>query len=168
MAQEKTLILTLDQINQKIKRIAYEIYENNFDEKEIIVAGIAKRGYILAELLVAQLEEISPFNIILVELQIDKKDPMENGCSLEMKEEKLKDKVVIIVDDVVKSGKTLIYATKFFLGVHLKKLRTVALIDREHRRYPVSVDYLGMHLSTTLQEHVSVDFSKKTSGVYLK
>ncbi|NQY10511.1 MAG: phosphoribosyltransferase [Flavobacteriales bacterium] len=167
MTEEKTLILTNDEINQKIKRIAYEIYENNFDEKEIILAGIASRGYVMAERLTEELNKISPIKINLVRLRIDKKNPMENGATLTLEPEELKDKVIIIVDDVVKSGKTLIYASKFFLGVHLKKLRTVALVDREHRRYPISVDFVGMHLSTSLQEHVSVEFSKKNSRVYL-
>ena len=121
----------------------------------------------MAERLTEELNKISPIKINLVRLRIDKKNPMENGATLTLEPEELKDKVIIIVDDVVKSGKTLIYASKFFLGVHLKKLRTVAFVDREHRRYPISVDFVGMHLSTSLQEHVSVEFSKKNSRVYL-
>jgi pyrimidine operon attenuation protein/uracil phosphoribosyltransferase len=163
-----TLILNSKQIQQKINRIAYQIFENNFGEKEIIMAGIASNGYFLAKRLADVLQTISPIKITLIEIQINKENPLaiENKISLTDKE--LKNKVIILVDDVLNSGRTLIFGAKHFLTAPVKRLTTVVLVDRGHNRYPIKADFVGLSLSTTMLEHITVEINKKgKEAVYL-
>ena len=157
----KTLILNSKQTQQKINRIAYEIYENNYDEKEIIVAGIAGNGYILATLIVDVLKIISPIKTKLIEIVIDKKNPISTKIEIALSEKELQNKVIILVDDVLNSGKTMIFGAKPFLTTPVKRLTTVVLVDRGHNRYPIKADFVGLSLSTTLQEHITVEINKK-------
>ena len=156
MSAVQTVVLNETQINQKIDRLAFQIYENHYSEEEIIIGGIAGTGFKLAELLTERLAKFSDVKVKLVPVHVDKRNPYDGDPSVELKREDVEDKVVILVDDVLNSGKTLIYGIKYFLEVRLKALRTVALIDRDHKRFPVKADYVGLHLSTTLQEHVNV------------
>jgi len=165
----KTEILNAKQIHQKLNRIAYEIYENNFSEKEILLAGIAGNGYKVAEKLSDILKSISPLKIHLGKISINKTNPLEKETSCDFSEKDFKNKSVILVDDVLNSGKTLIYGVKVFLDSPVKKLQTTVLVDRSHRRFPVKADFVGLSLSTTLQEHIVADLSKKgKETVYLE
>ena len=161
----KTLILNSKQIQQKINRIAYEIYENNYDEKEIIVAGIAGNGFILAKLIVDVLKNISAIKTKLIEIVIDKKNPISTKIEIALSEKELQNKVIILVDDVLNSGKTLIFGAKPFLTTPVKRLTTAVLVDRGHNRYPIKADFVGLSLSTTLQEHITVEINKKGKEV---
>lgn len=164
----KTLVLNSKQIQQKINRIAYEIYENNYDEKEIIIAGIADNGYLFAKRIVDVLQSISPIKTKLIEITFDKKDPISSKIEIALSEKELKNKVIVLVDDVLNSGKTLIFGAKPFLSIPIKRLTTVVLVDRGHNRYPIKADFVGVSLSTTLQEHITVEISKKgKEAVYL-
>ncbi|MFL5764194.1 MAG: phosphoribosyltransferase family protein [Bacteroidia bacterium] len=163
----KTLILTSKQIEQKINRIAYEIYENNPDEKEIIIAGIAENGFLLAKRISDVLKKISPIKNQLIEIRINKENPLSESISIVLKEKELKNKVIILVDDVLNSGKTLIFGAKPFLSAPIKRLTTVVLVDRGHNRYPIKADFVGLSLSTTLQEHITVELKKGKEAVYL-
>ena len=165
--ETQTLVLSPRQMDQKIDRMAFQIYEKNYEETEIILAGIAGNGYQLAEMLAERLERISPIKTRLVNVKLNKKSPLESENVLKIDDSELAGKVVILVDDVLKSGKTLIYGVKRLLRTPLKRLRTVVLVDRDHKRYPVRADYIGMSLSTTLLEHVTVVLSGKQKGVYL-
>ena len=156
MDSVQTVVLNETQINQKIDRLAFQIYENHYQEKELIVGGIAGSGFKLAELICERLAKFSDIQVTLVPVHVDKNDPLSGDPSVDLERTDVEDKVVILVDDVLNSGKTLIYGIKYFLKVRLKALRTVALIDRDHKRFPVKADYVGLHLSTTLQEHVNV------------
>jgi pyrimidine operon attenuation protein/uracil phosphoribosyltransferase len=157
----KTLILNSKQISQKINRIAYEIYENNYDEKEIVIAGIAKNGFLLAGMIADVLREISKLKIQLIEITLDKEDPFSTETKLKLSDKELKNKVIILVDDVLNSGKTLIFGAKLFLNAPVKRLTTAVLVDRGHNRYPIKADVVGLSLSTTLQEHITVELNKK-------
>lgn len=164
----KTLILNSKQIQQKINRIAYEIYENNYDEKEIIIAGIATNGYILAKRIDDVLKTMSPIKTKLIEIKINKESPVGSEIKIALPEKELKNKVIILVDDVLNSGKTLIFGAKPFLTTPIKRLTTVVLVDRGHNRYPIKADFVGLSLSTTLQEHITVGLDKKgKEAVYL-
>ncbi len=164
---EKTLILNHLQIQQKVNRLAYQIYEDNFDEKELIIAGIAPGGYKFARRLVAALEGICGLKITLIEVVLDKENPLKEEAKLSDNNLELAGKVVILVDDVLNSGKTLIFSMKPFLEMNLKKLRIVVLVNRNHKRYPVSPDFAGISLSTTLQEHIFVELNETEDSVYL-
>lgn len=167
MKEARTQVLTAKQIDQRIDRIAYQIYENNYQEEAIIVAGIEGRGSDLAAMICEKLKTIAPIEIISTVIKVDKRNPVDSDPLLGIENEDLKDTVVILVDDVLNSGKTLIYGVKRFLRVPLKRLRTVVLVDRDHKRYPIKADYVGLSLSTTLQEHITVVLSGDEKGVYL-
>jgi pyrimidine operon attenuation protein/uracil phosphoribosyltransferase len=168
MPNSKTLILSNRQIQQRIDRIAYQIYENNYLEKEIIIAGIAKNGYALAERISEKLREISPIKVKLAEVAMNKKDPPSGKVKVNIAEKEMKDKVVIVVDDVLESGRTMIYGIDPFLKSSVKRLTTVVLVDRAHHSYPIKADFVGISLATTMQEHISVELNGgKNDAVYL-
>jgi pyrimidine operon attenuation protein/uracil phosphoribosyltransferase len=159
-------ILNNEQIQHKIKRIAYQIYESNLDETELILAGIAKSGFVFAKRIKIVLEEISDLNIILCEVKIDKKNPL-NGVNTSLPPSEYKDKSIVLIDDVLNSGTTLIYGIKHFLEVPLKQFKTAVLVDRSHKKYPVKADFKGISLSTSLNETVKVNFSNGRDKVEL-
>jgi pyrimidine operon attenuation protein/uracil phosphoribosyltransferase len=156
--ETKNVILTQDVIEKKIKRIAYEIYEHNSDEQEIILAGIWDRGMILAEQIAAILQEISPLRIRLLQLNLDKQRPEAVQLSEELD---FNGQVIVLIDDVANSGRTMLYALKPFLSFLPKKIQTAVLVDRKHKSFPLSVDFVGYSLATTLQDMVMVDVEKK-------
>lgn len=158
---EKTSVLILDhqQISHKIKRIAYQIYESNVEEKQIILAGIAKSGYELAEKLQAELQNISDFEVILCNVAINKKNPLEK-ITTSLSPEDYRNKALVLIDDVLNSGTTLIYGVRHFLDVPLKKFKTAVLVDRSHKKYPVKADFKGISLSTSIHETVMVTFEE--------
>ncbi len=166
MPTSRTLVLNTTQVAHKIDRIAFEIYENHYSEKEIIIGGIAGNGMRLAELIAARLKVISTIQVKLVEVKVDKKDPLATAAYVELEKDDVRDKVVILVDDVLNSGKTLIYGVRHFLQVRLKALHTAVLIDRDHKRFPIKADHVGLTLSTTLQEHITVELNGEMA-VYL-
>ncbi len=167
MAGEKNLILNKQQILQKIKRISFEIYENNFSEGEIVLAGIDEKGYIFANLLKNEIESISPLKVLLVKIQLDKLAGVQSEVHLDIDIEQLKSKTVILADDVLNTGRTLAYALKPFLNIELKKLQTVVIVDRSHQLFPIAADYVGYSLATTLRERIDVVLDENEYGVYL-
>jgi pyrimidine operon attenuation protein/uracil phosphoribosyltransferase len=169
METSSALILNSLQIAQKIDRMAWEIYENNSSEKELILVGIQKNGYILARRLAEALGRIAAIEVRLFNLQINKTNPLEQNGVIDIPIKELEGKVIIVVDDVLNSGKTLIYGIRPFLAIPLKRLQTAVLVDRNHNRYPIKSDYTGLSLATTLREHISVELEKEgAEAVYLK
>ena len=166
MTIEKNIILNNDQINRKIKRIAFQIYEANSTEDEVIIAGINGNGFQFAKKITAHLQEISPLTVTLCEVLIDKKNPLSE-ISTSIDRELYQNKSVVLVDDVLYSGTTLIYGVKHFLDVPLKQFKTAVLVDRNFKKYPVKADFKGISLSTSIQEHVDVEFSENKSIAYL-
>ncbi len=164
---EQTLVLTHTQVQQKINRIAYQLYETNFEEEKIFVVGVARRGYVLAERIYAVLKEICDLEIEMVEIRMHKDEPLEHEISLSVELDQLNDKAVVLVDDVLNSGRTLIYAVNHLLQAAPRRLNTVVLVDRRHRRFPIRADFAGLTLSTTLQEHITVDLKSEENSVTL-
>ena len=162
-----TLILNHEEIERKITRMAFQIYESNVSESEIIIAGIAKNGYILAKKLANKLKEISDLNLSLCEVKMDKKNPLK-GVSTSLTIEDYQNKSLILVDDVLNSGSTLIYGVKHFLEVPLKKFQTAVLVDRSHKKFPVKADVKGLSLSTSLNETIKVSFGKTNKAVLVE
>ena len=162
----KNIILTQQEIEHKTKRIAYQIYETFVDEKEVVIAGIATNGYIFAEKLAKTLDTISDLKITLCEVKINKQNPI-NAVQTSIPAEDYTNKALILVDDVLNSGTTLIYGVKHFLDVPLKKFKTAVLVDRNHKQYPVKADFKGLSLSTSLQEHIQVVFNDNEAYAYL-
>lgn len=163
---ESSIILTNEQIQNKTRRIAYQIYESNSNEKEVILAGINGNGYIFAQNLAKILSEISDLKVVLCEVKIDKNNP-RNTITTNIASANYKNKSVVLVDDVLNSGSTLIYGIKYFLEVPLKKFKTAVLINRNHKKYPVKADFKGISLSTSMHEHVDVVFEPNNSFAVL-
>ena len=163
----ESVILNNTQIKHKIKRMAYQIYEANFDSKTIVLAGIAHNGFILAKKLNAILNEISPLKIVLCEVKIDKVNPLK-PITTSLEAEAYENTSLVLVDDVLNSGTTLMYAVKHFLEVPLKQFKTAVLVDRNHKKYPVKADFKGISLSTSLQEHVQVSFKNNSAKAFLQ
>ncbi|NDK57660.1 phosphoribosyltransferase family protein [Pontibacter fetidus] len=149
-------ILDQTQIAQKVKRMAYEIYEHNFEEQELVLAGIHEKGTILADMLATQLRSISPINVQLLTIKLNKVSPLESPVVLTPETITIANKVVIIVDDVLNTGKTLAYTLNSFLPQNPKKVEIATLVNRHHTLYPVASTYTGLSLATTLREHVEV------------
>lgn len=163
---QRNLILNKDQVSQKLKRMAFEIVEYNLDEKELILAGIYDKGYELARLLKHSMEEISKAKVKLVRIDIDKVNPAESEVKMDCSADELQNKCVILVDDVLNSGRTIAFSMKVLLSSNLKKLETAILVGRSHKKFPISANYMGYELSTTIDEHVDVVVGDEM-GVYL-
>ena len=163
----KNKILNTNQIKKIVKRIAYQIHENNLEYPEIILIGVHKNGYTLAEKINKELKQISKSNIKLVSIKINKKNPLEE-IELDCKKEYLKNKVIVLVDDVLHTGKTLIYCVKHLLEITPKNFNTVVLIDRNHKKFPIKVDFKGISLSTFINDHVEVVFEDNNSYAFIK
>ncbi|MGA9239207.1 phosphoribosyltransferase family protein [Robiginitalea sp.] len=160
-------ILTHQQILHKINRIAYQIYEANVDESHIVLAGIEGGGLDFARKIKRALEKICSAEILLCKVGMDKANPMTSPVTTSLKVSEYQDRSLVLVDDVLKSGTTLIFGVKHFLETPLKQLKTAVLVDRNYKRFPVKADFKGLSLSTSLEEHVRVDFSTRNYGVYL-
>jgi pyrimidine operon attenuation protein/uracil phosphoribosyltransferase len=157
MKTSPTLILSEEDIYIKIKRISLQILENCLEDKVIIVAGIYKNGALLAERISAQLKELTDTEVVLATVTIDKKNPLDS-VQVSIEPSLYENKSVILVDDVLNTGSTLMFAAKHFLDVPLKQFKTAVLVDRNHKKYPIKADFKGVSLSTSLNERVEVDF----------
>ena len=168
MPEPQVLILNKQQIDQKINRIAFQILEDNVDEKVIVLAGIWDRGYKLALRLQKVLNEIAEFKIVMLRVDLEKQSS-QLIAKTDLQEHEWKNKVIILVDDVLNSGKTLAYGLGVFLNTPHKKIRTVVLVDRSHKIFPIATDFVGLELSTILKEHVDVimDVEGEEDRVYL-
>lgn len=159
-------VLNHKQIKKKITRMAYEIYERNLNSAGVVFAGISGMGMILADLLMKELKSISPLKVEELEVKLDKNDLLSEEIGLS-EEIELSGKTLILVDDVLNTGKTLAYAMKPFLDKELYKMEIAVLVNRSHGRFPLKPDYTGYELSTTLNEHIKVDFSGNEYSVHL-
>tara|TARA_B110000444_G_scaffold94288_1_gene89187 strand:- start:118 stop:615 length:498 start_codon:yes stop_codon:yes gene_type:complete len=164
---KRTQILNKKQIHQKLNRIAWQVFESNYKEKQIIIVGISGNGYELAKRLSKIIKDISEINVLLAEISINKKEPFYSVTESNLNDTDYINNVVVLIDDVLNSGKTMIYAVKHFLNVPLKKIISISLIDRKHPRFPISSDYSGLVLSTSIKDHVAVELGTN-DGVYLQ
>ena len=163
---DKNKILDYHLVKKKIRRISLQIIESNSIDDEIIIAGIENNGYIIAKKICNEIKKISDKKIQLCGIKIDKKNPRKE-ITVSLVEEQYKNKSVVIVDDVLNSGSTLMYAVKYFLDTKLKKLKTAVLVDRNHKKYPIKADYKGLSLSTSIQNHVEVSINDNEINRFL-
>ncbi len=160
-------ILNSVQINQKITRLAHQIIENTFEEDELFLGGIVGNGYILAQELHKIIKKHTSQKVQLFEISMNKENPWDYEITLDIPQKELKNKTIILIDDVLNSGKTMQYACIKLLQEPTKAIKTVALVDRKHRRYPIKADFVGLSLSTTLKERVEIEFSENIKTAYL-
>ena len=149
------IILTPEQIENKLERIAYQILEANGENQTIIIAGVVSNGFAVAKRIIHHLKANSSKEILSCEIIINKKNP-RNPIQTTLTSNDYKDKSVVLVDDVLHTGTTLIYAVKHFLSVPLKQCKTAVLLDRNHKKFPIKADYKGVSLSTSINENVAV------------
>jgi len=162
---EKKIILTSSAAAMKLRRIAYEILENNQGENHLILAGIKGSGFVVAQQLQTILAGISTISTELITISFDKKKPTAIDISSQID---FNDKIIIIIDDVTNSGKCLLYSLKPFLEFYPKKIQTLVLVERSHKTYPIHPDYVGLSLATTLQEHIYVEVKDgEITGAYI-
>ena len=159
-------LFTRKKIEAITRRIALQIMESNLEESTLYLVGIADNGLLFADRIAASLREHTQQTIEVIALVMDKTNPQQLiQTSVEISQ--CKNKAVIIVDDVLNTGSTLIYAVRHFLQVPLKKLQTAVLVNRNHKRFPIKADFKGVSLSTSFKEHVTVLFGGASEGVYL-
>ena len=167
MIDAQHLILDKDKIFQKIRRLAYHIYENNSQENEIVFAGVQESGFVLAQLVGQEFSKISPIPLRMVGISLDKFMPLQTDIVLDCELRFLENKTIILFDDVMNTGRTIAYSLKPFLNMPIKKLQTLVLVNRGHSVFPISADYVGYDLNTTINQHVTVLLKDENFGVYL-
>lgn len=150
----RNCILTAEAAKRSLRRMAFEVAESNTEETSIVVAGINGNGVVVASNLVDELKKIINIQVEFAIIRLNKKKPME--VSIEGADD-VTNKVVLVVDDVANSGKTLLYALKPLLNFYPKKIQTLVLVERSHKIFPVFSDFVGLSLSTTLKEHITVE-----------
>lgn len=165
--ETSNLVLDSINVNQKIRRIAYEIYENNFKEKVLVIAGIDGQGYTLAKQISQELAKISPIEIRLVKVSLDKLSPILGDVALDADKKDIRKKCIVLVDDVLNTGRTLAYGMNPFLNTEVKKIEVAVLVNRSNTLFPITPTYTGYELTTTLTDHVQVVLGKE-AAVYLK
>ena len=164
--KKRSLILDKETISLKLRRMAWEIWERNSDEKEITLIGIEHGGKIVADNLVAILKDICKLKVHVISIQINKKNPMNHAMDFE---QNLNGRSVVLVDDVVNSGKTIMYSLHTILSYDLKKIIVAVLVDRKHKSFPIASDIVGHSLATTIQEHIEVETEgNEIKAVYLE
>lgn len=164
---KSTQILSQEQVSRKIKRMAYQIWEKNFNLSGLILIGIQGNGFHFAEALAKELTAISDLKVQVYNLAINKSEPLAKNLETDFQISELHNQAIIVVDDVQNSGKTMIYAIRHFLNFDLKQLQCAVLVDRSHNSFPVKADFVGLSLSTTLQEHVEVVHKDGNFHVFL-
>jgi pyrimidine operon attenuation protein/uracil phosphoribosyltransferase len=147
--------------------LAHQLLENCFEEKEIFIGGIQGNGYILAERLSNIINTNSDLKTNLFEVKLNKSEPWSKKITLSLDQKKMENGYIVLVDDVLNSGKTMQYALVEILQFPTKAIKTLTLVDRKHRRFPIKANFVGMSLSTTLKQHVEVDLKSKKNKAYL-
>ncbi len=155
--EDKKVILNDDQIRSKLKRISYQILETNLQSSELIIAGIESNGYLIAKELKKILNKLSNIEVTLCKVKIDKKNPRK-PIETSIGKEQYSNKSIVLVDDVLNSGSTLIYGVKHFLETELLQFKTAVLVNRNHKKFPIKADFKGISLSTSMQSQVMVEF----------
>lgn len=165
--EKQTLILDHQQICQKIKRIAYEIYENHYLEEKIFLAGIATGGFQIATLIKKELADIASFSVVLMQIELDKGSATAESVGFDQEITQVSGYSIIIVDDVMNTGKTLIHSLIPLMKIPVKKIQTAVLVNRGHKTFPIFADFKGIELSTTLEEHIQVVLEENNFHAFL-
>lgn len=165
MNTNNKLILNKHQIELKITRMAFQIWEENANCQNLIMIGIAENGYILLNLLADKLEQISPLKIQRIKMKLNKKNPLSEEIKIE---QNLDGQSVVLIDDVSNSGKVMLYALRPITAYIPQKISLAVLVDRKHKSYPAQPNIVGHSLSTTLQDNITVQSeNNELVAVYL-
>ena len=143
-------ILSQPKVDQIIRRMAYQIYENNMRDGVVLV-GVDEGGRKLAEQVNNTLKEISGQSSVCHTISLDKENPLTSDVQIDGDVSDLKNKNVILCDDVLNSGRTLAYSLTKLLALKVNKVETAVLVLRTHGRFPIYANYKGYELSTTIK-----------------
>ena len=150
----KKQVLDFEKISRICGRLAYQILENNINEDEILLVGIKEKGYEIAKIIEQKLKDNTSSKVYLKSITIDKKNPNQIS-EFDINFNQIP-KSVYLVDDVLNTGKTLMFAVNSLLKYDFNLIKTLVLIDRNHKRYPIKVDFKGISLSTNLDDTVKL------------
>jgi pyrimidine operon attenuation protein/uracil phosphoribosyltransferase len=163
--EERKQIMTAQVANKKLRRMALQVVEQNYNETQLILIGIKANGTVIAAKIGQYLKEVFNGNVVTLELSMDKKNPVNISLNSTMN---FTGKTIVLIDDVANSGRTMLYALKPLLEQLPKKIQTLALVERTHKSFPVDVDYVGFSISTTLDEHILVEVADgEVTGAWL-
>ncbi len=151
---EKKYILSKEVAEKKLRRMALQVAEQNYEELQLVLIGIKENGLVIAHKISTYLKDVFNGEVIVVELSLNKKKPA--GVTL-CPVIDFNGKAILLIDDVANSGSTMLYALKPLLEAYPKKIQTLALVERTHKSFPIDVDYVGVSISTTLDEHIYVE-----------
>ena len=158
----QNLILNNSDIENKIQRIGLEILEDNIDQSKIILFGISDNGKLISQKLIDHINKISDIKIVLIDVIIN------NGSIAYSSKFDVLNESIIIVGDVSQTGKTLQMVISDLMLYNPSKIKTSVIINRDQTMFPVKIDYSGLSLSTSVNEHVDVIIDKKGRlSVYL-
>lgn len=163
-------ILANEEIMSRLHRMAFEVYERNYHAERLYVIGVNERGGYLASKMLEYLEKVSPLEIHYFQVEVDREtDPVSYGIQLSMDPEELNGQEVVVVDDVLYTGRTLLNVVAILLQAGPSSIQTAILVDRGHRSMPISPDFVGIELATTFHQHVyvEVDSEKEEARAYL-
>jgi len=161
-------IINARKVDQKIKRIAIEICERHYEDDHVILAGINQNGYHFAQLLQQAITAFDGPDTTLTRISLSPAQPTAQEITIDLSDESIENQSIIVVDDVANTGRTLFYACKALMRVVPKQVEVAALVDRTHKNWPIQVDYTGLSLATTIQDHIVVHLGSDERGVYLR
>lgn len=170
-SQPGRTVLSPGDISRALRRIAHEVIEHNKGTDDLVVLGIPSRGVALAERLAAALEDVEggpvPVGALDVTMYRDdlRRQPVRQAHSTAIPEGGIDDKVVVLVDDVLFSGRTVRAALDALgdLG-RPRAVRLAVLVDRGHRELPIRADHVGKNLPTAKSERVTVRLTEHDGG----
>ena len=153
----KNIILDYQDVENKIKRISLEILEDNIDQKNLILFGVSKNGKIIAKKIITLIKKYSKIDLELigVEIVLNSKNVLKFD-----KDFKVNNRSVIIVSDVSQSAKTLQLIISSLMSQDPFKIKTAVMVNRDHSLFPVKINFSGLNLSTSVNEHVDVSVNK--------
>jgi len=152
--EQRKQILTAEVAGKKLRRMALQVVEQNYTETQLVLIGIKNNGTVIAEKISQYIKEVFTGEVLVLELSMDKKNPLAISLNTDMD---FNDKIIVLIDDVANSGRTMLYALKPLLQQLPKKIQTLALVERTHKTFPVDVDYVGFSVSTTADENIKVE-----------
>ncbi|MBL0183647.1 MAG: phosphoribosyltransferase [Chitinophagaceae bacterium] len=162
----KKYILSAQVADKKLRRMALQVVEQNYDAKQLVLIGIKANGIFIAQIISNYLKEVFKGEVIVLELSMDKKKPAEISLDTKMD---FNGKTILLIDDVANSGRTMLYALKPLMEQLPRKIQTLALVERTHKTFPIDVDYVGLSVSTTTDEHIVVEVKNgQVAGAWME
>ncbi len=160
------MILNKNTADKKLRRMALEVAERNFNAESLVIIGIKENGIFIADKIAGYLKEVFNGKITVIDLVMDKKNPGEIKLSEQID---FNNKTILLIDDVANSGRTMLYALKPLLMQNPRQVQTLALVERTHKKFPIAVDYVGLSISTTMDENIVVEVeSGEIMGAWMR